>query len=251
MDTSNRPLKTPRHESVILIFLEKEYSPGKIQTALNHLEELNGISSIKKSIRNVGEAKFYFSSKLNKDFIQNILPNKIDKAAHWISKYSDIKITKMLGEHLHYLVKAELRAHGFKIVSEKNVRSYGNKIWNRTKHSLDMVAIHQQKNLEIGVEVKNMLTLPPKSEIVTKIEMCEHLGIIPVFASRWMEPYRSYIQEKNGFLWQFKTQIYPLGQENFVTEIQKRFQLPAEVIPELPSHAIMKFSTWLENPQKS
>jgi len=247
VDSSNRPKRTPRHESAIQIILENEYLSGRVKNELYKLTEKGELSVRKHKIKNVGEAKFYFSNKLEDNYIRNIIPKKVKKLANWIGKYSDIKVIRMLGEHLHYLVKNELRAQGFEIIEEKNVRKYEYKEWSRSKHSLDLVAKHNQKKLVVGVEIKNMLTLTPKSEIITKLEMCEHLGITPVFACRWMEQYRSEIMSENGYLWQFKKQLYPLGQEKFVNEIQKRFQLPIEVKAELPRDSIIQFREWLNS----
>jgi len=244
IDNSNRPKKTPRHESLILILLEKEYSAGKIQNSLKHLEELRTISSIKKEIRDVGEARFFFATKLDSEFIQNKIPRKINTAAGLIAKYSDIKITKMLGEHLHSLVKYELRSHGFAIIDE-NTRTYSGRIWNKTRHTLDIIAKHKEKNLEIGVEIKNTLTLPPKSEITTKINMCKELGVKPLFACRWLDPYKNDIEMNGGFVWQFYDQIYPLGHDKFVQEIRKRFQLPIRIASELPTTSVLDFEKWL------
>lgn len=103
----------------------------------------------------------------------------------------------------------------------------------------------------IGVEIKNMLTPIPKSEIITKLEMCKTLGIYPIFACRWQEIHRDLIQQNDGFLWQFKKQIYPFGQENLVEELQKRFNFPVEIKGELPSKSIISFQTWIKKIKKT
>lgn len=244
-DSSNRPKKTPRHESSIQIMLEKKYTSGQVKNALSVFEEMGILQSIKYNIQNVGDARFYFPAKLPIKYIEKDIIEKIEKAAYWISRYSDIKTTKMLGEHLHYLVKNELRANGFEILEEKHVKSYRGREWNRSKHTLDIIAEHKIKEMVIGVEIKNMLTQTPKSEIVTKLEMCEVLGIYPIFACRWQEIHRDIIKDGGGLLWQFKEQIYPFGQENLVLELQKRFGFPVNVKGELPQESIIELKTWI------
>jgi len=247
VDKSNRPKKTPRHESAIQILLEKSYSSGQVKNALGKLEGSGHLTSQKYHIEKVGEAKFYYSKKLNEKFVQTQIPQKIKNIGYWISRYSNIKTTRMLGEHLHYLVKGELRAQDFEIIEEKFVRRYREKEWIRSKHTLDLIAENKRKNLTIAVEIKNMLTSTPKTEIITKLEMCKHLGVTPVFACRWMEGHRKEIEQSGGFLWQFKKQLYPFGQESLVAEIKKRFNLPVYISGELPKESVNEFHNWIIN----
>ena len=245
VDSSNRPKKTPRHESAIQVLLERNFTSGQVKTALNNLEKAGVLSCIYHDVKDVGQSKFYFSTKLSGGILKEI-PDKINRTSKWISKYSDNTISKMIGEHLHYLVKSELRVQGFKILGEKRVNSYGARRWNKTKHSLDIIAKHSTRDLVVGVEVKNMLPLTPKSEIDIKLQMCDYLGIVPIIACRWMEPYRDLISQK-GFLWQFYDQLYPIGQESLVSEIRKRFLLPVRVSGELPLNSIVDFENWLRS----
>lgn len=246
LDSSKRPKITPRHESALIVLLEDYCSPNKVKTDLQKLEEIRVLSSIKKKINKVGTAKFYFLSKYNNKLSIQKIQDKIDRTAKWIEKYSKNKVTKMVGDHLHDVVKAELRIQGFEIVAEKT-RKYQNKEWTKTNHTLDIIAKHKTRNLTIGVEIKNMLYLIPISEVLIKIEMCEYFGITPVFACRWLEPHRKEILAKNGFLWQFKKQLYPRGQEKFVDILRKRFKFPVEVNSELPPTSIKEFENWIQS----
>ena len=47
LDNSNRPKKTPRHESSIQIMLEKRYSSSQVKNGLTELEE-QGILKLHK-----------------------------------------------------------------------------------------------------------------------------------------------------------------------------------------------------------
>lgn len=246
LDSFGRPKITPRHESSIIVLCEKECSPGKVKAGLQRLENSGTLSSAKKTVDRVGEVRFYFPSRFNEGHALEKIQRKIDRSAVWIAKYSDPIITKMLGEHLQDVVRAEIRIHGFEILDEGNVKKYNNKEWTKTNHSLDIIARHKHKNLVIGVEVKNMLSLDPLSEVQIKLEMCNHLGITPVFACRWMESHRQVIVSNRGFLWQFGKQLYPRGQEKFVTALRKRFKFPVEVNSELPAESIKEFEDWVQ-----
>ena len=118
------------------------------------------------------------------------------------------------------LVKAWLRAQGFTIVGTHTAK-YQSTEWTKTNHTLDFVANHYSGKLAIGVEVKNTLPVIEKDEIDTKIEMCKHLGIVPVFAVRWLKPHIEHIRINGGFSWMFKTQIYPPGFDELTKTLWK------------------------------
>lgn len=246
VDASNRPKKTPRHESAIQVLMERDLTPGQVKAALGRLEGGGVLGSIRAGVDGVGDSKFYFSARLDGRTVAEEIPKKVARAARWMGRYGDSRVTRMIGEHLHHLVKAELRAQRFEIIGEKQVRAYELRRWMKTRHSLDFVARHKKSGLAIGVEVKNSLAVVPRSEVAAKLGMCAHLGVTPVFACRWMEPYRNIISERGGFLWQFYDQMYPVGQEPLASEMRRRFLLPVRVAGELPPRSIREFQDWVE-----
>ena len=60
--------------------------------------------------------------------------------------------------------------------------------------------------------------MEPK-EIDVKIDICRHLGIVPVFAVRWNKPYVNCVYKQGGFRWFFKMQMFPIGQEKLVNQL--------------------------------
>ena len=116
----------------------------------------------------------------------------------------------------------------------------------------------------IGVEVKNTLSVIPADEVDIKIEMCGYLGIIPVFAVRWNKPRVDCIRRQGGFSWIFKTQMFPLGYEEFVSRLYKKLSLqnkadpsghvlefPVSVRTDLPPKSVNKFEAWADNAERS
>ncbi len=242
LDSFGRVKITPRHESAIQVMLENEFSPSQVKTGLARLEDVGFLGSEKIIEDDAILAKFYFPKKFEEN---GKIKEKINRSVYWIRRYSDVNVIKMIGDHLHDVVKSELRAQNFSILNEKNVKEYNGKRW-RGNENLDIIAVHKEKtHLVIGVEIKNTLYPPPKSEITLKMEMCRFLGIVPVFACRWLEIYRNTITEQGGFLWQFKNQLYPRGQEAFVETIRKRFKLPVSVSPSLPINAVDEIEKWI------
>ena len=126
-DSSLRPKKTPRHEMVILVKLEEEHSPWRVKTALRNLEKKNILNNMKKKILGLGTVKFYFLKNMKDESTQDI-QKKINVTIKWIKKYSDNKKRTMVGQHLHDVVKAEIRAHGFEIIGE-HTNEFNGKKW--------------------------------------------------------------------------------------------------------------------------
>ncbi|GEM_PF-3843887 len=245
-DDSNRPKITPRHETAIVLMLENTFTPRQIRYSLNKLQRKRIINSLTYRIKQVGPSRFYFVNPFHNEVSMKKIHDKVRRYSDWIRRYSDNRITKMLGEHLHDLVKAELRAQSFDILIEGDIKKFEGKDWKRSNHRLDLIARHKQKSLTIGVEIKNTLYPISKQEILTKICMCEFFGIRPVFACRGMEPHRKIIENNNGFLWQFKQQLYPRGQENLVDILKKRFKFPVAVSGEIPQDSVNHLIRWID-----
>ena len=78
--------------------------------------------------------------------------------------------------------------------------------------------------------MKNTISALDKKEADTKLDMCDFLGITPVFAARWLEPYTTkYIENRGGFSWIFKTQLYPACMEALTEKLSKKLKLPTKV----------------------
>ena len=110
-----------------------------------------------------------------------------------VGVYSDPDTIRVKGNQLESLVETQLQILQFKIVG-KNTNKYNGIKWTKTNHNLDFIA--EKNNLVIGVEVKNTLDIIPPDEIDRKIDLYRHLGIIPVFAVRWIKPYVNCIHRQ-------------------------------------------------------
>ncbi len=243
----NRANLTPLHTSMIQRKLEDRYPPWKISDTLQKMEKEQILRSMEIKTKYTGKIRFYFPAKIvrNYDDEEKIML-KIKRTASHISRYSSPKITDILGRHLHALVKNELRVQGFRIIDEGRVNSHNGRHWTETKHSLDLLAVHEKKQLAVGVEAKNELDIMDRSELRIKLKLCKALQITPIFACRWLEPYRQEIMNGEGFLWQFKTQMFPIGFESFVKEIKQKFGFPVKVATEIPCKAVKEFESWVE-----
>jgi len=262
------PIRTPFFLGQLQIHFEKNFFPWISYNGLESLVEdgflttyeYDDIYTQDDGLENITKLKFYArSDACNTSGEEETMKRHAYLTGKVVDEYSSVENRDMIGKHLHALVKLTLQAEGFKIVDE-NSNEYNGRNYTRTNHDLDIIAKHREnENFAIGVEIKNTLDIMNPELIDTKINICEDLGLIPVFAIRWNKPHIECILNQNGFSWVFKTQMYPLGQENFVEKIYKRlsakwkassksyeYKYPIIVRTELPPKSVIKFREWVE-----
>ncbi len=247
-DSSNRPKITPLNESAVQRFLEEKYDRKDLTYALEKLQDKKlpknkRIICWEENRKLFGKIKFYYPALFKTPEHNTKIREKIFRRSQIIERYSRIENITMLGNHLHYLVKNELKANNFEILGEKTNRFENN--MGDSSHTIDFIARNKQKKKTIGVEIKNTLDIIPKKELDIKISICESLKITPVFACRWLKPHREKIRKKGGFPWEFKKQLYPFGQEKLVMKLKKTMNLPVEIAGEIPEESRKNFQDWL------
>lgn len=263
--------KEPRtsvfYQSQLQIFYEKDFYPWVVSDALKELVSEGYLKKITekeiqdfKDLGNLNKINFFVNAIIvkSKEGLEKA-QKKAAKTAKIVNEYSDAEHSKMLGDYLESLVKQELRAQQFTIVSERS-NEFNGKKWTKTKHNLDFIAVHKDGKLKVGVEVKNTLSIMPPDEIDVKVEICEYLGLVPVFANRWLKPYLYCISNQGGFCWMFKVQCYPLGFEKYTKFLYNKLsdlikkdsvghelKFPINVRKELPEKSIEIFKDWVED----
>lgn len=266
VDTRGRPVKTPFHQHHLQVLYEADFFEWVVTYALRELVDEGFLVVFdSKSVGglNLHEAtkrlRFYASSAAlrdNKDVDE--MKRRIMSAAEHVARYSNPRHTVVVGKHLEALVKSQLQILQFDVVGMHTAK-YAGRTWSKTNHNLDLIAKKPGTKLAIGVEVKNTLSIMDPREIDIKIDMCDHLGVVPVFAVRWIKPYFDCILKQGGFAWMFKTQMYPLGYEGFVKRLYARFSLkgnngrntvkkrgfPVTVRTELPERPVETFKKWV------
>jgi len=245
VDKYNRPKRALYYVTQLQTLLENKHFPWIVYQAASQLVNGGFLSKVETATKYHERVVFFFNAKLDTPNYRPILETHMRSICGLIDKYSKPNIGKALGDHLEGLVKAELRAQGFKIVGT-HTSEYKDKVWVKTGHDLDFIAEHTTRKLVVGVEVKNTLPIIEREELDIKLEMCEHFGITPVFAVRWIKPYIELIRSKGGFSWVFKTQIYPPGFEQLTKTLYRRLELPVNVRTDLPEKSIEIFRRWVE-----
>lgn len=146
------------------------------------------------------------------------------------------------------LVDAGFGFAGFRIL-DKKVQRVGKRRWVKTNHDLDRLI--ERDGIRYGVEVKNQLGYIDQTEFQTKMKMCEHLGVRPMFVARMLpKNYMNEIQEAGGFGLLLEQQHYPLMVEDFAREVRNELKLPVVSVRALPNTALQRFEEWHEGSLK-
>lgn len=265
VNVKGEPVRTPYYHHQLQVLYEDDFFEWVLTHALQQLEKEGFLTSLNaedipefKSLRNVSRIKFYANAEAmkNEEEEKRMKTHAIN-TAKLVEKYSDSKNSDALGKQLESLVKHELRASQFEVLGI-HTNEYNRERWTRTNHNLDIIARKRDTDFVIGVEVKNTLDIIEPSEIDIKIDICAHLGIVPVFAVRWIKPYLDCIRRQHGFSWMFKTQIFPYGFEDFTQELYQKLselnkvnsrdhklEFPVTVRNDLPPNSVNKFNEWV------
>ena len=164
------------------------------------------------------------------------------KVVRLVEEYSDPNIGGSLGLQGEALVLEGFARSQF-VMRNRDARSYGEQSWIETEHDLDF--IFERDNRVYGVEVKNTLSYIDYTEFRTKINMCQALGITPVFAVRMLP--KSWIHELNtlgGFALILKYQLYPWAHRDLARRVRTELGLPVDAPRVLEDGTMARFLRW-------
>ena len=118
------------------------------------------------------------------------------------------------------------------IICLKETNKFKGKTWKRSNKNLDFII--QKDGMNYGVEIKNTFDYIPQDEFEEKLEMCDFLGLLPLFPLRCPSELQ-YAQMKDcgGLALKFKTRIFPPGFQGLVTDIWNNFRLPVNIWGEI------------------
>lgn len=260
-----RKRKTPFYFRQLQVYFESESYHITTAQAIYELVEERLLKPIPYQV-GANKVTFVVSTKVaESDKAQRALKSHMRRIAKAVAKYDSSEVSKDLGDHFESLVIQELRANQLHIDSI-HTHSYKGKEWTDTDHTLDVIADYEDGRA-FGVEVKNQLASIERKELNIKLEMCQYLGLKPIFIVRYM-PW-SFVPDvtgKGGFVLTLGDQIYPLGYRKLCEEIQDKLSLsethisrslkslapkmrtrwPVQVRTFLPKDACERLSYWLK-----
>lgn len=151
---------------------------------------------------------------------------QIREVQELVEQYSHPDFTAALGNTGELLVSDGFGRFGF-VQGGRNVREFNGKRWEKTGHNLDF--IFHRDGRTYGVEVKNTLPYIHDKELAAKLDLCEHLGIQPVFVVRQMP--KIWIQDvarRGGFTPVLKYHLYPLSHRALAVLVKSSLGLPVD-----------------------
>ena len=100
------------------------------------------------------------------------------------------EFAQAVGRHGELMFDAALGRQGFR-AEARDTRSWQGKTWEHTDHNLDRII--SRDGIIYGVEIKNTQNYISRTELRTKLSLCQHLEIIPLFIMRFAP--KSYVHE--------------------------------------------------------
>lgn len=167
---------------------------------------------------------------------------QIRRSLEVIRAYADETVARACGRQAEILFLNGLAMKGF-VPKGGNTNEYQGRKWTRTGHDLDFVI--EKDNVTYGCEVKNTFDYIDKAELYTKLDMCDHLEIKPLFIMRWSpKSYNYEIYQRGGFALLFGMQVYPFGNKELVDKIKQVLKMPVDCPRAIPEGIIGRFVRW-------
>jgi len=151
-----------------------------------------------------------------------------------LERFSDDEVNDGVGKYAEILFGHMFKKNQFKIIG-RNINTFRGKAWSKSDKNLDFII--EKDGISYGVEIKNRFDYMQQDEFEEKVEMCQFLGLLPVFPIRCpSELHYAQMKDCGGLALKFKTRIFPPGFQGLVTDIWNNFRLPVNIWEEiLPS----------------
>ena len=148
-----------------------------------------------------------------------------------LERFSDDEVNDGVGKYAEILFGHMFERNQFKIIG-RNTNTFRSKAWSESDKNLDFII--EKDGISYGVEIKNRFDYMEQDEFEEKLEMCQFLGLLPLFPLRCPSE-QQYAQMKDcgGLALKFKTRIFPPGFQGLVTDIWNNFRLPVNIWEEI------------------
>lgn len=224
---------SPYHRKQIEVIFENKYEHWDVNTAVDKLIEEGFLRLVETNVANFAvrsDIRYY--------------TREVKRRCKIIEKYANPTITRANGKWCEKLVEYMFRLNGFEII-EKEENKFQSKKWTKTNENLDFIV--GKDYIPYGVEVKNTLSYMEIDEFSNKLEICKHLGLVPLWILRNApEVQFNAMKANSGFILPFKSQIYPYSQEPLTKEIWDKMRLPVTVRAEMPQKNVNSLN-WFHN----
>jgi hypothetical protein len=156
-----------------------------------------------------------------------------------VEEYGSPNMCAAIGLHGEQMVLGGFARREF-VMRGYNTRRYREREWIESNHTLDF--IFERDGIAYGVEVKNTLSYMDEEEFDTKIRLCEHLGVVPVFAVRMLpRTWINYLVGRGGYAMILKYQLYPWTHVELARRVGKELGLPVDAPKTLADGTMDRF----------
>ncbi len=159
-----------------------------------------------------------------------------------VNEYGSPNMCAAVGLHGEQMILGGFARRQF-VLRDHSTHEYGDRKWEETEHNLDF--IFERDGLAYGIEVKNTLSYMDESEFQIKIRMCEHLGIVPVFAVRMLpKSWTIELIRRGGYAMILKYQLYPWSHQELAKRVASELGLPVDAPRKLKDGTVDRFVSW-------
>ena len=164
------------------------------------------------------------------------------KVVALVEEYGNPNIGGAIGLHGEQMVLGGFARRQF-VMTGHNARRHRDREWTKTEHNLDF--IFEREGIAYGVEVKNTLSYMERAEFEIKIELCEHLGLVPVFAVRMLpRTWTTELINRGGYAMIMKYQLYPWTHAQLAKRVADELGLPVDAPKWLADGTMERFMNW-------
>jgi len=225
------------YQNQLNILFEKEYFHWVTNRAILVLLQMG---SIKSETRTIPSTKTEIKLIWHKSF--RYYKRNATSLVDLVNEYSNPNIGAALGIHAELMVLEGFAKNQF-VMKGRESKEFGRKKWTRSGHNLDF--IFEKDTLAYGVEVKNTLSYMDPEEINIKIQLCNHLGITPVFVVRSLpKDWIFKIIKRGGFVLSLGYQLYPYTHKDLAEKVNRELGLPVSSPRALLDGTMKRFLDW-------
>lgn len=214
------------YKKQIQIIFEEQYPHDVTGKAVNELIE---DKFLKDEPRAFGKnMRAIFVCRRNLRYVAKMIKEKVNI----IARFSEDEVNDGAGKYAEILFNHLFTKNQFEIIG-RNTNEFRGKVWNKSDRDLDFII--EKDGISYGVEIKNTFDYMPQDEFEEKLDMCQFLGLFPVFPVRCPSPQQyALMKDIAGLALKFKTRVFPPGNQKLVTEIWNHFRLPVGIWPTIP-----------------
>ena len=213
------------YKKQIQVIFEERYPHDVVGKAVNELIDHEFLKDEPRDFGNNMHAIFVCRRNLR------YTASQIKRKIKIMERFSDDELNDGVGKYAEILFHHMFTKNQFRIV-DRDANRFQGKVWNKSSRDLDFII--QKDGINYGVEIKNTFDYMPEDEFEEKLDMCQFLGLLPVFPVRCPSPQQyELMKEIGGLALKFKTRVFPPGNQNLITQIWNHFRLPVNIWEEI------------------